>query len=69
MKKQIFCVSIILLVGLGVSAQTVEKSVEKIRSVYKDVSEKAHLVETDNDRGETGELVMNELTVNKRNHQ
>ena len=59
----------ILLVGLGVSAQTVEKSVEKIRSVYKDVSEKARLAETDNDRGEYGELVMNELTINKRNHQ
>lgn len=69
MKKEILCVSIILLVGLGVSAQTVEKSVEKIRSVYKDVAEKARLAETDTDRGETGELVMNELTINKRNHQ
>lgn len=69
MKKQIFCISIILLVGLGVSAQTVEKSVEKIRSVYKDVSEKARLAETDKERGEFGELVMNEITINKRNHQ
>ncbi len=69
MKKQIFCISIILLVGLGVSAQTVEKSVEKIRAVYKDISEKARLAETDDDRGEFGELVMNELTINKRHHQ
>ena len=69
MKKQILCVSFILLVGLGVSAQTVDKSVEKIRSVYKEIAEKARLAETDNDRGEFCELVMNELTVNKRNHQ
>lgn len=69
MKNQIFCVSIILLAGLSISAQAVEQSVEKIRVVYKDVAEKARLAETDNDRGEFGDLVMNELTINKRNHQ
>ena len=69
MKKQLLCVLVILIVGLGVSAQTTEKAVEKIRAVYGDVVEKARLAETDNDRGEFGELVMNELTINKRNHQ
>ncbi len=69
MKKQIFCVSIILLASLGISAQTAEKTVEKIRTVYNDVAEKAGLCEAVNDRGEFGDLVMNELTINKRNHQ
>ena len=69
MKKQIFCVLIILLVGLGVSAQTIDKSVEQIRSIYTDVSEKARLAESDKGRGEFGDLVMNELTINKSNHQ
>lgn len=69
MKKQIFCVSIILLVGLTVSAQTTEKAVEKIRAAYSEVAEKALLCEASSDRGEFGELVMNELTINKRNHQ
>ncbi len=69
MKKQLFCISIILLVGLGVSAQTTEKAVEKIRNFYKDVSERARLAEADAEHGQTGEIVMNELSINKRNHQ
>ena len=69
MKKQLFCISIILLVGLGVSAQTTEKAVEKIRNFYKDVSERARLAEVDAEHGQTGEIVMNELSINKRNHQ
>ena len=69
MKKQIFCIAIILLTSLGVSAQITEKAVEKIRTFYKDVSDKARLAEADAEHGETGELVMNELSINKRNHQ
>lgn len=69
MKKQLFCVSIILLVGLGAYAQNAEKTVEKIRTIYNDVAEKASLCEAVNDRGEFGDLVMNELAINKRNHQ
>lgn len=69
MKKQIFYVSIILLVCVGVSAQTVDKTVEKIRKVYDGISEKARLCENDADQGSYGDLVMNELAVNKSNHQ
>ena len=69
MKKQIFVLWLLLLLGVSVSAQTTDKTVEKIRAYYNDISEKARLAETDDDRGEFGELVMNELTVNSRNHQ
>ena len=65
-----------LLVCLWLSAcsvclysQTTDKTVENIRKYYSDISEKARLAETDDDHGETGELVMNELVINKRNHQ
>ena len=69
MKKQLLCVSIILLVCLGAYAQNAEKTVEKIRAVYNEVAEKASLCEAVNDRGEMGDLVMNELAINKRNHR
>ena len=46
-----------------------DKTVEKIGAYYTDISEKARLAETDDDRGEFGDLVMNELVINKRNHQ
>ncbi len=52
-----------------VTAQTTDKTVEKIRTFYIDIAEKARLCETDDDRGQYGELFMNELVVNKRNHQ
>ncbi len=66
MTKQIFGVLILLFAGLAMSAQTTEKTVGEIRSYYNDISEKARLTETDRDQGE---LVMNELVINKRNHQ
>lgn len=69
MKKQIYGIAILLLLSVCISAQTTDKAVEKIRSFYTDIAEKARLCETDDDRGEFGELFMNELLVNKRNHQ
>ncbi len=69
MTKQIVGLLLLLVAGLGVSAQTTEKTVVEIRSYYKDISEKARLAESDDDQGELGELVMNELVINKRNHQ
>jgi len=69
MKKQLLCVSVVLLACLGVSAQSTERSVEKIRLVYNSVSEKARLAELDDEQGQFGDLVMNELTINKRDHQ
>ncbi|MBK8466055.1 MAG: hypothetical protein IPL32_09500 [Chloracidobacterium sp.] len=69
MKKQIFCILFLLLLANGASTQTVDKTVEKIQKYYADISEKARLCEIDNERGEFGELVMNELVINKRNRQ
>jgi len=59
----------IFILAALVSAQTTEKTVETIRTYYNDVAEKAHLCETQEDQGEFGELVMNELTVNTKGHQ
>lgn len=69
MKKQILCVAIVIQAVFSISAQTNDKAVEKIRTYYTGVAEKAQLCENDDDGGEYGELFMNELVVNKRNHQ
>ncbi len=69
MKKQIYSLAFLLLLSVCISAQTADTAVEKIRTFYTDIAEKARLCETDDDRGEFGELFMNELVVNKRNHQ
>ncbi len=69
MKKLALVIFVFLLV-VGVSpAQVVDKTVENIRRIYTDVSEKAKAAETDDKKGEIDDLVMNELTINKRNHQ
>jgi hypothetical protein len=68
MKMQIAFVSCFLFAALGVSAQT-GKTVETIRKYYTTVAEKVRLAETDEDQGQYGDLVMNELVINKRGHQ
>lgn len=55
--------------AVSASAQTTDKTVEKIRAYYNDISEKARLCETEDDQGEFGDLVMNELVINSRGHQ
>lgn len=69
MKNTLFVLFLTFFAMLAVSAQTVDKTVEKIRTYYNDVSEKARLAETEDDQGEFGDLVMNELVINKRGHQ
>lgn len=69
MKNKIVFVSFFLFTALAVSAQSPNKAVESIRKAYADAAEKARMAETDDEHGEIGELVMNELTVNSRNHQ
>lgn len=69
MKRHILCISVVLLASLGVLARTTEKNVERIRTYYTGVAEKSTLAETDDEHGQTGELFMNELVVNKLNHQ
>ena len=68
MKKQVFCIAILLIASAAVSAQT-DKTVDKINKIYADVAEKARLCETDDDHGEFGDLVMNTVAINSRNHQ
>jgi hypothetical protein len=69
MKKQLLVILFILLPGLVVPAQTAEKTVENIRKYYATISEKARLAETDGEQGQYGDLVMNELVINKLGHQ
>lgn len=68
MKTLIFGIVALLTTTLAAYAQT-NKTVQKIDAYYKDAAEKARLCETDDDRGEFGELVMNTLTINSRSHQ
>lgn len=71
MKKIIFVISlsIFALTIQSANAQTIEKTVEKIRTYYNDISEKATAAETDDEKGELGDLVVNELVINQRRHQ
>jgi hypothetical protein len=69
MNKQISGIFFLFLLSVCVSAQTTNRTVEKIGVYYKDVAEKARLVEADSDQGKFGELVMNELKINSRSHQ
>jgi hypothetical protein len=69
MKKNIAGLFIIVIAAFSVSAQTTGKTVEKIRAYYNEVSEKAKAAETEDDQGEFGDLIMNELVINKRGHQ
>ncbi len=69
MKRIISVLVLILMFSAFSAAQLIDRSVESIRARYADIAEKARLCETDDDRGQFGELFMNELAVNKRDHQ
>ncbi|MEQ1642100.1 MAG: hypothetical protein ABL959_01485 [Pyrinomonadaceae bacterium] len=70
MKKQLITnVILFLLLATGISAQSIDKTVESIKKRYAEISAKAKSCETDDDHGEYGELFMNTLTINSRNHQ
>ncbi|MFZ1702619.1 MAG: hypothetical protein WBO10_03275 [Pyrinomonadaceae bacterium] len=69
MRNLILSTFVILFAGVFASAQQVDKTVESIRKLYTDVAVKARLCETDDEQGEIGALVMNELTINTRDHQ
>lgn len=69
MKKTAIILLTLLFFSVAVIGQSVDRSTETIQKYYKDVAEKARLCETDDDRGQFGELFMNELVVNKRDHQ
>ncbi len=69
MKKQIFIVALLSILAVSAAGQSTDKTVENIRKYYMSVSEKARLAETDDEQGQFGDLVMNELAINKRDHQ
>jgi hypothetical protein len=69
MKNTLFAIFVLLLTVPVISAQKTDKTVEKIRTYYNEVSEKAKAAETEDDQGEFGDLIMNELVINKRGHQ
>ena len=69
MKTKLTIIAFLLLLAVGVSAQSVNTTVESIRKRYEDIAEKARLCKTDDDQGQYGELVMNTIVVNSRNHQ
>ena len=70
MKLKVTSILLILLSGVVISAQTpTDKTVTAIRRSYDTVSAQAKLVESDDEQGEIGPLVVNELTINSRAHQ
>ena len=69
MRDLTITLGIFLILAIGVSAQSVDRSVESIRKRYEDIAPKARLCETDDDQGEFGELFLNTLVTNSRNHQ
>ncbi len=68
MRKLIPVVSLLLLVVFGAFGQT-ENTVRSIRKAYSEVADAARRCETDDEGGRYGGLVMNELVINKREHQ
>jgi hypothetical protein len=65
MKKFSLIMLFVALLSINVQAQSIEKSVEKIRSYYNEVGKKIDFIEQGGEQGMYGELVCNELTVNK----
>lgn len=68
-QSSILSVILILLSATCISAQSTVKTIESIEKRYADIAAKAKACETDDDQGEYGELFMNTLSINNRNHQ
>jgi len=66
--KKIFLLLLVCLFVNIAHAQTVEKNVEKIRNLYNDVGKKIEFIEQGGEQGNYGELVCDELVVNKYEH-
>ncbi len=58
-----------MLLTAAASAQSIEKTIENIRGHYNDLAEKVRLAETEEEQGQYGPLIMNELSINSRSHQ
>jgi hypothetical protein len=68
MKRLSLILLFVALLSISARAQSVEKSVEKIRNFYNEVGKKIEFIEQGGEQGMYGELVCNELTVNKHEH-
>lgn len=66
--KKLFLVVLFFASASLANAQTVDKSVDKIRNFYNEVGKKVEFIEQGGEQGNYGELVCNELTVNKYEH-
>lgn len=62
-----FVLPILLALAVTATAQ-VDKSVKATQARYADVAEKARLAESDPDKGQYGDLVMDQLEINKLEH-
>ena len=69
MKKNVFPIAFILLASIGGFAQATDKTVDTIKKLYVQVSDRAAECEADDDKGAYGPLFMNTLSINSRNHQ
>ncbi|QQS32161.1 MAG: hypothetical protein IPM50_10835 [Acidobacteriota bacterium] len=61
--------ALLVLWPICVLAQSVDSRVENIRQRYNGIAEKVRLAETDDEAAATGEIVVNELSINSRNRQ
>lgn len=68
-KKLSLFAAILALKYTAAFSQPAERRAETIRLRYAEITEKVRLAETDDDAAATGEIVVNELTVNARNRQ
>lgn len=60
---------LLLITVSGLFAQSDSSTVSKIDKAYSEVSAKARAVETDDEQGQYGDLFVNEISINSRNHQ
>lgn len=62
--------SILLIVILFITINAAfGQGVDEIKKRYAEIAEKARLCETDDEQGQYGDLVMNTLAINSRDHQ
>lgn len=66
MKANILVILLTILLATGVGFA---QSIAEIQKRYTELAETARLCETDDEKGEYGELVMNTLSINSRAHQ
>lgn len=68
--RSTIALSFLIALSCGaVFGQNADRAVEQIRAIYNDVSPKAAACESDEEQGQYGPLVMNELSINAREHQ